>query len=468
MKFKSIRFFFIVSIIGLFSACNWLNTTTTVSSNPYFVSLTFGANDSIPNINSAVFTLEYDTLLHDSVIVNLDSLPYQTRIDSVFPTFSFQSSAVAYLIFENPADTVTVTGTDTIDFSHSVKVRNYASDHIAYKDYPIKVNVHKVEPELYVWKKINEGITSNTGSAQKAILFNNTFFFYINNGVKNYLYTSPDGTNWSSATITGLPLFNPLKYMIQFNGKLYLIDDIGTSIYTSTDGSNWTKTDYSAKDYKFKALLYSLNSKLWAITQSKSDGSYHFSNTTDGTFGDEGELIPDNFPIGDFAAISFFSRTGKARALVIGGYTSNGDLLKSSWSTEDGSYWINFSSENATLDSLEAGASIISYDKKLLLFGGKYRDNVLMDDYLVSIDEGLSWSTPDTLYNRLREPIINGTDTTYINYEPRTYQSVIVQNPNLSDKSSNANRIYIIGGQTRNQIFTDVWTGKLNRLNFLR
>ncbi|MEI7503167.1 MAG: DUF6242 domain-containing protein, partial [Paludibacter sp.] len=219
MKLNFFRFLLLSSFVVLLSSCLTTTDTTVLSSNPCFKSLTFAANDSIPNIENAVFTLEYDPLLNDSIIINLDSLPYKTRIDSVNPTFSFYSSAGARLIFEK--DSVTISGTDTINFNQSVKLRNYASDGLISKLYRIIVNVHKVNPELYVWKKVTD-LDIHQATSQKAIILKNTIFYYLNNGSTNYLYKSTDGSNWSTVSVNNLPNNFTFSDLTVFNDSLYI------------------------------------------------------------------------------------------------------------------------------------------------------------------------------------------------------------------------------------------------------
>lgn len=451
-----------------FSSCDLSNSTDSVvySSDPSFYSLTFAENDSVADLETAVFTLEYDALLNDSVIVNLDSLPYKTRIDSVYATFTFKSTAGSYFVIGT--EKTYMTGKDTLDFTKSMSILNYAADQVKSREYPIKVNVHTVDPEVYNWRKVNNGIYSHAGDNQRTVVFNNTFYMYVNNGSQNYLYTSGDGASWSATTVTGLPTVTSLKNIIEFNSKLYLADDAGSKIYSSANGKDWVALDYQAENFTFKSLLYVMDSKLWAITKSKTDNSYHIANSTDGSVWIVRSEIEDNFPVSDFAAISFFSRAGNSKALIVGGTSKDGDRLVNCWSTEDGYYWVDFSVENSTLDALNVGASIISYDDKLLLFGSKSKSSVLVNNYLVSKDEGLSWSTPDTLYNRLREPVVVSGDTTYTYYTPRSFQSVVLFKSDLTNKTTLANRIFVIGGKTQTATLTNVWSGKLNRFGFLR
>jgi hypothetical protein len=437
--------------------------TTVISTNAAFSSLTFASNDSLPNISTAAFTVQYDPLVGDSVIVNLDSIAYKTRIDSfkIIPTFAFKTSSRATLFFTN-GDSTVISGSDSVNFSLIDKVKNYATDGVTHKTYKIKVNVHKVQPELYIWNKVFSDLDSHNATNQKALVFNNNIYYYLNDGSSTYLYTSSDGYIWtaSNENVNGLPAKASLNDMILFNGKLYLSPD-GSNIYSSSNGVDWTKFSL---DYNFKSFLFIFNSKLWAVAQSKTDFSYRFASSSDGVQWEIKGEIPSNFPVSDFTSLSFYSRVGNPKVLVVGGYSSDSTILHTSWSSEDLAYWIDFSSENHTLDTLAIGASIISYDDSILLFGE--RTDGITPHFKISKDEGLSWHIPDSTYNFLPK-----------DFKARSYQSVVVLNPKkydavnspaLHDEILKSNRIFIIGGKINSVPCSDVWTGKLNRKNFLR
>lgn len=468
MKFTFPKLILLLAVIAFLSSC--LNSTsdiTVASSKPYFSSLVFKTNDSIPYLSSAKFTLEFDATLGDSMIVNVDSLPYKTRIDSVYPTFSFKSTAGAKLYFlpgdKYKKDSAWITGTDTIDFSKDVKVKNYATDGITTRTYVVRTNVHKVDPEVYTWGKARENMSSVVAKHQKTVTFGDKLFYYQNDGSSSYLYTSTDGLNWGSTSVTGLPVNTPLNDMIQFNGKLFLSRD-GFNLYSSTNGVDWSKS--SLTDFSFKSLLFVMNSKLWAVVQSASDDTYHFAKSSDGTNWTMIGAIPDNFPVSDFAAVSFTQPTGKEKALVVNGLSAGGKLLNNRWSTENGVYWADFSIENHSLDTLAVGASVIAYDNKLLAFGQRTDNGKVY--YKVSKDDGLSWINPDSARNVLPEAL---------KLSPRTYSSVVVFKPTIYPKINQAsmkaeieksNRIFIVGGESGSTVYSDVWMGKLNRKSFLR
>ena len=460
MKFNRFRLIFFLSAIILLSSCLGTNTPVATSADPTFVSLTFQVNDSIPYLSSAVFTLV------DKTIVNVDSLPYKTRIDSVYPTFTFTSTGGAKFYFpvsgyKYKKDSAIVTGTDTVDFRQPVRIKNWAADGKTTIEYTVQVNVHHVDPEKYIWSKVTDNLNSINATSQKTVILNNILFYYLNDGTTAYLYTSADGYNWNQKTVKGLPVNTPLTDMMQFNGKLYLTQD-GSNFYTSTYGFEWTKNSVTA--YTFNSLLYALNGQLWAVVQS--NGNNYFAISKDGNFSDAditSGTIPANFPVRDFASVSFNSSTGLPKVLVLGGYSATGVPLKNNWSSEDGVYWIDFSTESHTLDTLAVGASVIAYDSKLFVFGLR-KDNGA-SHYKVSLDEGLSWQTPDTARNILPA-----------NYIPRSYQSAVVFMPlavkdvatSTRDQILKSNRIFIVGGKSEISSFSDVWTGKLNRKNFLR
>jgi hypothetical protein len=426
----------------------------------------FKTNDSIPALHTAVFTLEYDAALNDSVIINVDSLPYKTRVDSVYPTFAFKSTSGTKLYFpagyKSKKDSAVVTGTDTIDFRKPIRVRNFSADGKSHRDYIVRVNVHTVDPEVYVWSKAAGNLNSINSTSQKAVTFRDRLFYYSNDGSNSYLSISNDGYSWKDSTITGLPTNTPLNDMIQFNGQLYLTRD-GLNIYSSANGADWSKK--AVANFTFKSLLFVLNNQLWAVVQSVSDASYHFATSPDGAvWSMTAGTIPANFPVSDFASVSTSTPTGKSKVLVLNGLSAAGTQLNNRWSSEDGTYWVDFSTENHTLDTLAVGASVISYDSKLFVIG--LRTDNSKTYFKVSKDDGLSWQIPDTLRNVLPVNLAPRSYQSFVVFKPKTYANV--NSEVLRNEILLSNRIFIIGGKLGSTSYSDVWTGKLNRENFLR
>lgn len=429
--------------IGMLCALFMLNscldkeyTTVETSDNATVLSLKFDENDSIPHLDEAEFIIDND----NNLIYNKDSLPYQTRIDSVFPSFTFVSTAGAALIVDG--DTVYLTGNDTVDFTvQPVKLINYASDGIHFKEYDIYVNVHQVEPELFVWTQLCEAVYQHEGSSQKALQKDGAFYVLVSSGLKNNLYVSEDASQWQAHAVEGLPQNMDFRQALVFNGKFYVASE--GKLYASDDASVWNETSHS--DYEFVNLLYVFNDELWAVVRNVQTGAITFAGSRDAQIWMEGVALPEKFPISDYAAFTFESRTGKAKAMVMGGITAEGVVCNTRWCTEDGSLWVDYSVEQPEFGSL-SGAAVVYYADRLLMFGGVDANNQLFEGpILESYDEGLHWAAPDTTLNKLPET-----------FAVRTNQSAFVYGTS----------IYLFGGRTRTQVFSDMWKGKLNKMDF--
>ncbi len=465
MNFKRIYFILIPALLALMNSCLG-SSEVEVSGNPYFVSLSFLANDSIPNIDKAVFTLEYDESLQDSIIVNLDSLPFETRIDSVYPVFYFRSTSITRLFQDTPdgIDTIYLSGNssnlinDTIDFTYPTRVQNFSADGTAERTYHIKVNVHQVEPELYVWNKLKNQITANSDINQQAILFNNRYLFYTGSEIGNSLYVAegPDLTTesqWISKTLS-FPATNrtslKLRYMTVHQDKLFVSDN-DNRLYSSTDGETWTEVAYDMSEAGIYNILFSLNDSLWTIARTTATNEFQLRYLTHDNKLIYQDKLPQKdsrrFPVNDYASLVFKSAVGRPKFIVIGGYSETGELISSNWIGQ-----INIQNQmaweplrNNALPPVQ-DAALVQYDDKLLFFGGLQNNGTIVS-LRESLNEGLDWSIPDSTYNMLPEE-----------FETRSYQSVII---NEVDQ-----RLYFIGGKNNNTIYSDVWTAKLNRLKF--
>jgi len=106
---------------------------------------------------------------------------------------------------------------------------------------------------------------------------------------------------------------------------------------------------------------------------------------------------------------------------------------------------LDFSIEQPSFNSL-TGVSIIQYDGRLLMFGGVDNDLEWRSDILCSDDEGMNWYVPDSTHNKL-------PDT----YTSRQHQTVV-----LDDQQN----IFIIGGQSFVDTYSDVYRGYLNELKW--
>ncbi len=419
------------------------NTTTEVSSDATVASLRFTANDSMPGLAAATFIIE--DRIDTGLIHNIDSIQFGTRIDKVIPIFNFNATPGAAIVY-TPTDTTILSVSDTINFAQRpVYLQVVASDNMHEKWYKIEVNVHKVDPDLFDWKRMGWNIYPTEGVEQKAVELQGEYYIFLNNGIQNSLYYSRSTRGWSEVSITGLPANCQVRNILQVGDTLYYAD--GDMLYTSTNATEWNATTL---DVKLVNLLFQFNDSIWGIAHNQETNSYHLATSFNASNWQVGKQLPADFPISDYAALTFRSASNRLRAMVVGGFSSQGASLNTRWNVEytpeKGYTWTNFSIEQPSFSSL-TGASVVWYANKFYMFGGVDANNQIGEyPILESIDEGMHWNVPDSTHNCLPA-----------DYEKRTKSSVFVGSDNA---------IYIIGGQSRTEIFSDVYRGKLNSIDW--
>jgi len=466
MKLKRICIIFILVPAIFFTSCFGDNEEFELSSDASFVSMIFLRNDSIPNLNRAVFTL-----VDDSIIVNLDSLPFGTRIDSVWPVFQFRSTYFALLFQENiekaRIDTVVLLGNspnrinDTINFTLPTRIQNRAANIDTIRTYRIKVNVHQVEPELYVWRELNRQITTDTTVNQRAVFFDNRYLFYVDTGTENVLYASNESiltstSMWTRRTLNFAPAPDVLKLrnIVEHRQRLYLTDN-QNRLYSSSDGENWNLVNHDLVNAEIYNPLFSMNGLLWAIVKTNTN-EYRLAFSENAEQWTDWGALPERdirkFPTNNYAVLVFDSPVGRPRVVIVGGTDRDGNIIPANWigQTDLRSGEMVFEPLPIRPNQLPPvqNASLIHYDNKIILFGGTESNGNIIP-LRESRNEGLNWNIPDSAFNMLPDSAFNVRP-----FEARSHQSVIV-----SDR-----RIFLIGGRNDARSFSDVWSVKLNRM----
>ena len=451
-NFEFMRYFW--SILLLFTAvlvgCKKESAAET-SSEARVNTFTFYTDTLNPGLTEITYKIDHsgDT----GRIYSADSLRFGTRLDSVVPYVTYKAtpgSATFYL----PDTTIESTGVDTMNFNQSpIYLKVISSDLSNEQWYKISIYVHQADPELYTWEQLTESIFEPQNCVTKAFLTKDGFALFVNNGLATTLYQSKEGKTWTqtASQISSLPVPCYVRDIVQHHDTLYYID--GGSLYYSTDLITWIKKDYSSSSAVPVTMLLSYNNQPWCVIQDSTSqqlmlATIHIDSICPLTniAGTTNGYLPATFPISEFAALSFESSSERPRAMVVGGRDYNGNIVNSRWNLEyapnSGYRLKDFSISQPTFESL-TGVSIIQYDGKLLMFGGINNDLSLRSDILYSIDEGMNWLLPDTTKNQLPSM-----------YDPKRYNQTV-----LVDDSSN---IFIIGGQSNKQSFSDVYRGFLN------
>lgn len=426
MKLRIFPVLGVAALVLALSACTDSDDTSSTSSTTKITSFSL-ANDSVDGLSDTEWTIDNDS----NVIYNVDSLPYLSRVDSLIPTIYGSTLSAIYI-----NDTITYSGSDTIDCTNPVRIVTVATDEVSTRTYTLKVNVHQVDPDLYHWKGLKSEIYSGISSVveQKALYFNSVLNLFVKTNSEIHLYTSEDGVVWSHSTITGLPLNVDLSSVIVSGDVLLTVFE--GELYKSYNATSWSKAE--AFSETITKLLFSMNDKVYALGVVASDRVIFES--ADCVIWQNLGVVPAQFPVSDFSAWVDFAPSGKARAYIVGGVNTLGNLLGTVWSTENGSYWANLAAEKEWFTPRK-GVSVIQYSTGLIVFGGQDASGTVSDKQWMSPDYGLTWNEP-TEKSEIPDLCI-----------PRAFQSVVVDDENY---------IYIIGGKTSVTFISDVWRGRKN------
>ena len=427
------------------TGCKKSESTQVDKSSAQLTAFSFVKNDSMPGL-STTFTIEErnDT----GLVWNKDSMLYGTSLKRVVPRFTFASTpSAAFLKMRDT--TYTLTGYDTLDFTRTpIYLSVRSMDKSKTKVYEIRATVHQSDPDLYTWEQLESSIYGNTDSEQRVVEFGDEFVMLASDGFSMFAWRSSDGTNWSlPVTLNGLPAGTKIRQIVSDGSTLYYGQD--SVLYTSTDIYNWTPVQMA---YPIATMLLYWNERVWMLTGT-NELDYELAYLDSDTIKPSG-LTPDGeFPISDFATVSFMSSSLRERAMIIGGFAENGKSLNTRWNLEysthikehNGYRLQEFSIDRSSFKGL-TGISIVYYNNQLLLFGGiddqaKYFGR----DILVSKDEGLTWVKADTAKNQL----------------PAAYQARQKQNALVRD-----NNIYLFGGQDAQTTYSDVYKGRLNSIDW--
>ncbi len=417
-----------------FVACNDEDTEPSVDTT--IKSFYLISTDSIDVVDYTIFSVNADTfLVHEGVtytgfIQNRDSILYGTSLKAVMPVIT-TANVISAIMFH---DTITYTGNDTLNFEQPVRATVYAQNADTLQRYLIKTNVHKIDHELYVWDVRDYPKTDLTIKAERAVMVDGAIYLFrdIDGKVALHINASDAQGVWNESAPTGLPV-EAVKNIIYCETGFYSV--VNDKIYTSADGSSWNEETLSG--IALQQLLFAQNNEIFALTTDSVVVS-----TDKGKNWTLAARCGDDFPMNDFSVVSEQSPSGKMRYALVGGTTKSGNPA-SVWSTENGSYWVNFG-ENGRTFPARKNPAVLAYDHNLLMFGGE-ENGTLVSEVLISPDFGLTWKTADS-------------KIVPTNYTPTTESSIL---------NGAEWRIFIVGGKNADGNFVQrIWSGRKNETYF--
>ena len=424
MMRKSIYFFGMFFLMLFATSClDSGGTSSTLISEDAVITSFYLYNDSIEGISDYDFTIDDDKKL----IYNYDSITYGTRIDSLSFVINPRFSAVYIndsIVYKSSAV--------YLDFNKDVKITVVAADEKTSADYYVEVNVHKVDPDTFVWKCVSSDVFVGEASSAKSVYFGEKLIYMAVVNNRLVAYESGDGVDWSAVEPKGidvdLTMLN-LNYLVATDDYLYVL--VNGELYQSADVATWTLVETSGEEAEY--LLFGMGNKIYGITANRNLVCLNGSEWMD--LG----VLPSNFPVEGGAVLVAAAPSGKDRVFVLGGIDAEGNYLSSVWSSEDGVYWSEMTG-GVEQFTPRAYAAVAQYGEGLMLFGGKGESGaVVKDAQLYSKDFGLNWEEPKA------KSVIDSL------YVPRYEHSAVV---------TPAGYIYLIGGRVSSEAsVNDVWMG---------
>lgn len=448
-------------------------------------------NDSvIAHLDSVFFSIDLNT----GVIFNADSLPKGTKVDRLIPAITFantMSKAEITFLKDNLEDTTVdylTNATDSIDFTHPVKLNVTAQDGVNSFTYTIKVNVHTVESDTLIWNKWEvSALPARTAHpvAQKTVNRDNDVYCLIEEQDGSFTLSSTsslDEGNWDKMVFS--PGFTPDVETFTVTPDAFYIMTGQGDLYTSADLTTWTSTGEN--------WVNILGAYGDAVLGIKNSGSA-FMHTMYPMAPDFTETpLESNFPLFNTSALGQIESqwADNPIAILTGGMTQGGEVSSAVWAY-DGDRWavINESS----LPALEK-PMLVRYvvfrqtpaafkERQFdvwLLFGGYSSDSEMNPMVYMSYDNGVNWSlAPEGMQLSKKEGELAAADV-IINYSDLEADLSDAWSVQPATKAGGyviegttiywmCPYLYIFGGYTPypdNSLNTSIYRGVLQRLKF--
>lgn len=453
MKTKWI-FFWTACLVGMLSSC--LKTEEAIqielTKNCQIKSFTL-SSDSVTELSSVKFTIDQLT----GRIFNLDSLPYGTKIGTVYCTLTTASSydvnSVEVSPYAFPDSTYYMKSlSDSIDFSAPVKFVMHAYDGITTKTYIAQVNIHQIEPDTMIWAEAANPMLPLAIREQKTLQMEQeegtSYLMYVQpatgEGYQLYQAAESNPTEWEPLSLSGLPTEGVcLSQMTYYNKVLYVATEAG-ALYRSTDGQTWQVVEGTpAIRVLLGEIPAGLRQAAVLTAVAEQEGALIYCVMDEDGQWKMGDVVPAQFPVSGFSAMSYDSMHYQY-VMVVAGRTIDNQLLNTTWTSQNGLTWAQLGASSKSFSPRE-GVMITRYDDQLLLIGGLDADQQGLKDIYSSIDFGLNWTLADS------------TMVLPEAYEGRGFSSVWVDKENF---------VNLFGGKTKRDVndMNQLWRGRINRL----
>ncbi|MDP4277342.1 MAG: DUF6242 domain-containing protein [Bacteroidota bacterium] len=452
--YNTFRLLALVLMTGILASC-WDNFEEQSFDSANVISFSFASQDTCDGIASYVFNIDQ----FKGEIYNVDSLPYGSKVDYLLPTISFQSSNGKVYINDT---TLWSSSSDTLDFTNPLKLTNTSSDGTLTRKYIIHVNVHQVDPDSVLTNYMPSTLPAESPRNKVLDMGDTGFRCYFSSPVTGFIayQSNPDVSVWTPQLVSGLSESMNIQSVCRFNSNFYACSESG-KLYMSTDGLNWMQ---AGNANTFVTLYGSLNRKyltddnpcyLIGLVKTNS-GEIHSAKSADAVNWVEGSSVDDDFPVADYGAFKETNVTNVQYYTVGTGLRADGAFSSSLWSTDDGLEWVQISSgEDLPIASVK-GATLCSYDNKVVCFGGINANGKLVKTVSISKDRGKYWvnAPDDWVFPKVKAGL--------------AYGSIVVRH--IADLVNDKDRefMWFFGGRNQDGTAYSVWKAYEHKMLFIR
>lgn len=435
----------------------------------------------LTSLDSVHFTVDYDK----GLIYNADSLPVGTDITALKVTVNFLNS-VSSATFTitgatEQADTTieyTSSMTKSIDFTGKTVLKVTSSDKEHSKEYDVKVLVHKQNPDSMIWSKSwrrNLPGYRNSAIGHKAVEQGDIYRIMVYNGVECIMWSASaiNQENWENHWVS-LPFTPRVPTLTATADALYILADDGM-LYTSPDGTEWTSCGVT-----WYSLLGSYDGHVLGIMKDADGQYYHDEYPRSDGF--SVSVVEEDFPVSNTSDLIEADNTWtlSQQAMLLGGVDRQGRMLGNVWGY-DGTTWGKINSIHSQVLPAIADATLFSYytyrtlsgvrryarQQTWFVMGGKLADGTLNDKVYLSRNQGVTWVVGDStmaqpsymhkFYGAQAFVNFETLSATGASYLPRRVQSAVT--------TWECPFVYLLGGyDEQGALLPFMWRGVYNRM----
>ena len=420
-------------------------------------------NDSLPELAKVIFSIDHNYDGAIGAIYNYDSMTYMTEIPEKVLVKYISGAGYDNVLNITNGDSIWVKQGDSIDISTPLLLEVHALNGVTKKLYNVQLNIHQVDPDSLQYIKIASDLSFLQIEDSKTVIFNNRFMTYSRMDGKIQLYSSQSAEKWTYESVSGLPDNAVIKGIQSSGDRLFAYTDNG-ELYVRYDVAvdQWIPVNIPSS-IKIKSIMGYLKAGpkqiegLSFVIETGGINTFAFTGDFIQWDYDNTTPIPADFPLYDFSTQSHTVMLTE-RITIFGGISLDGTVRNSVWSTETGRYWAKLTSNMNVFPPIK-GANVFYYNQEFWLINGK-TDDGYNDKIYYSIDYGVTWRVKfDSDYLTYPDEESEKVDDNKIpDIYPLRYNASIVM-----DKDNKY--FYIIGGK-QDAVFTEVWKGFLNKMEF--